>query len=951
MKKIFFFLLFVFQNTFSFAITRAALIDSAVSEGTKKIMLSRFLLNERNSIEPSSLDGKVQGSFNIVIDFQKWVPAFEDNSFYYSHNAAQTTWLPLNPSGNHLEDSINIFNIHHRDDTNYVAFYTIVLIDFPFQLFKDVSSYNSNENTSSFNTLKDIGAIKDEDWKNSIDAFHTIIATIAANYTVVYPGKKAVVYGNAHLRGQYDTKSAHVAAFLAQDVETAGLENAEWNADLKHLPKLLTTGEILHYDQYDAQITTVALAVRNYIDCNAYGHCYFDAASFGNPQARFLFDNLKNETSISKPKLITVCTQMNALSAYTAWCVLTIKSEAQAVAACNDPVYDLYPTVTNADLDQYSFLIGKATRAEHYLTSTSLLNRDSALYYGWILYRNTDFVKTIPVDQKIQLIKSITLSSCADIAGGGDNLNYENHCERIVVALYHNLNSGDERSFLEQLRSAGLLANITWRLDNSTFGFFGNDNYTDFIVTISNYWKKAFPEKISAGKNSGVNFNTFKWEESYFNNNSWFVADLANNRIVATDIFRSGFLNGNATVVPMDVYDPVLIDPVGHSDILALNTGQKLLVPAIFLDWLSQKKMLSDVNTAVQVSLAALALTTGAGELIQAGSVACTIVAGLQVTIAASDLLLLNDNVKSSIINLFSDPNQGQAFVAAYQNITMFINGAVGLKSLVVSFTSDAQLYTSQFAEKELQLETALGENSAEFKGMKKLETELGEAGESTAVATGQYGEEFISSLNGFSDNVSNLAAQQGLTLQEFETLESKVAADLTQSERVKINAIRNQIPALNSNTLLQKCVPESDISKYLSGQYTSVKGYVTTAADAKHLSSYEDIYYGVRLDYTDSKYSLADGECGVIRFRASNAGDAYIPKSPANGGSDLDSPPFTGHGFTSGNNGRLGVPEWKMDAPFEIYDGAELWRINSAGQESLLAIYDVSVGKFVPLH
>lgn len=52
---------------------------------------------------------------------------------------------------------------------------------------------------------------------------------------------------------------------------------------------------------------------------------------------------------------------------------------------------------------------------------------------------------------------------------------------------------------------------------------------------------------------------------------------------------------------------------------------------------------------------------------------------------------------------------------------------------------------------------------------------------------------------------------------------------------------------------------------------------------------------------------------------------------------------PYTAHGFTSGNNGRLGVPEWYIgqEKYVEINEGAELWEVYSDGREVLRAVYE----------
>ena len=99
---------------------------------------------------------------------------------------------------------------------------------------------------------------------------------------------------------------------------------------------------------------------------------------------------------------------------------------------------------------------------------------------------------------------------------------------------------------------------------------------------------------------------------------------------------------------------------------------------------------------------------------------------------------------------------------------------------------------------------------------------------------------------------------------------------------------------------------------------------------------SFEDYYYGLRLDYEKTKFHLSKNSCGVIRFKSEDARQILvIPTSE-----DMDYP-FTAHGFTSGNNGRLGVPEWKSVKDAEFSEGAEIWEVFNDGKEKLRAIFD----------
>lgn len=264
-----------------------------------------------------------------------------------------------------------------------------------------------------------------------------------------------------------------------------------------------------------------------------------------------------------------------------------------------------------------------------------------------------------------------------------------------------------------------------------------------------------------------------------------------------------------------------------------------------------------------------------------------------------------------------------------------------------------------RIAEKLENIAYVVTENGQQV--VKRGDVEIvSESGVAKAVVTeaggSLFGKSVIAGISGFSDNVATLASQQGLNLTTFKNIEELSVQDLIQSQSqnlIKLNSIRNNIPLPNATTLMQKVIPKSDIQKYLSGQYKSCKGFMSTAKDSKHLNNYNDIYYGMRLDYQGSAFSISDGSCGVIRFKAPNANTSIVPRSSNNVLAGVDDAPFpyTGHGFTSGTNGRLGVPEWKMNTFADLQNGeAELYEVFSNGTEVLKARFNKQLGQFVPV-
>ena len=57
---------------------------------------------------------------------------------------------------------------------------------------------------------------------------------------------------------------------------------------------------------------------------------------------------------------------------------------------------------------------------------------------------------------------------------------------------------------------------------------------------------------------------------------------------------------------------------------------------------------------------------------------------------------------------------------------------------------------------------------------------------------------------------------------------------------------------------------------------------------------------------------------------------------------------PFTSTGFTSGNNGRLGVPEWNLPERIKFTDGDEIWEVFNDGTQRLRGVYKEDLGKFI---
>ncbi|MEW7277092.1 fibronectin type III domain-containing protein [Aquimarina sp. 2201CG1-2-11] len=212
-----------------------------------------------------------------------------------------------------------------------------------------------------------------------------------------------------------------------------------------------------------------------------------------------------------------------------------------------------------------------------------------------------------------------------------------------------------------------------------------------------------------------------------------------------------------------------------------------------------------------------------------------------------------------------------------------------------------------------------------------------------------KFGKNTISALkNGFPDEIASIVAKHGIDEEYFQKIFQKMKYHLLSPEdQAIIKEIRNATPMPNENTILQKVAPLSNLKNYLGEEgytlYNTIGGFITRAKDAKHLNSYKDIFHGMRLDYKGTKFKLSDGYCIVIKYRAKNP----TLKIPFGEGQPY---PYTGNGHTSGNQGRLGVPE--LESSYVTpKDGAELFLRDSEGEEILVAVFSESENRFIKVN
>lgn len=204
------------------------------------------------------------------------------------------------------------------------------------------------------------------------------------------------------------------------------------------------------------------------------------------------------------------------------------------------------------------------------------------------------------------------------------------------------------------------------------------------------------------------------------------------------------------------------------------------------------------------------------------------------------------------------------------------------------------------------------------------------------------------------SSRVDDVLARHDISRSELSELINKPAADLTPDERGVLNAVRDDFPTPDSDTVMQKVIDQpyfddktgelrwGGADNYILDQYApnEVRGAVTVADDTSHLGTPRSINEDLRLDYDGTHHSTGDASTHVIRFQTDDP-DFDVPRNSDMTGSptrfDGWTDPFTGNGFTK--SGDDIIPEYVTDGPTVIREGAEMWEVTDSGTQRLVAV------------
>ena len=264
----------------------------------------------------------------------------------------------------------------------------------------------------------------------------------------------------------------------------------------------------------------------------------------------------------------------------------------------------------------------------------------------------------------------------------------------------------------------------------------------------------------------------------------------------------------------------------------------------------------------------------------------------------------------------------------------------VGVACIIATAGAGAQKYTTDLTGNQTagmiagmaaSMATAKGLNGIEAGAKKLAKPKLGDVGDGRGSAFAR-------------NNLKSVLANESLTLDEFNTLRLADVNELSAEQIGKLKNIREAVPKIDSNTVIQKTIPFEDIGKYIGDDgYSTIRGYIARYDDVSHIHGYDNVVESSRLDYTINSdirpYPEGGNAYGYIKFMTDDVDRIGIPYGTEFGGGNTDPAPCTRNGFTGARNGEV-IPEWTVDGNLEPIEGAELHRVIDS-EDSIVAIFD----------
>jgi len=564
--------------------------------------------------------------------------------------------------------------------------------------------------------------------------------------------------------------------------------------------------------------------------------------------------------------------------------------------------------------------------------------------------------------------------------------------------LDHLVNSTPEKDRIRLLKDGFMANNYKWLeiLWNNSTGFWNNDVTTaDIIPLIGDLseWVKAYYNQLSIPITTKIidgigvpGYSSYEYPVASVNpiclgvpddGSAAFYTTNVGNLPYALEIYKKpnisisngkfhfaqhflGRLQGQVVTqagetVPQETFqernlsvspfEPVVLIASRNYSELGIVSGKEYIVPAFVaaiyqqsLNDNASQQTLRSICNGIAITAAVLAAPyTGGGSW------------AAYTTIAAGFVASIDEAIKNGRLQLGKSDEYDSKYASFYDawntlyNTTLAIDALANVPQVIRSIRS-LDLITST---KNVYQNAKTSKLATKFEELWKSGKSATSVVSETVKATGKYSLASISKEHGFIDMLPELLKKEGITKEEFVNYTNYIRKELPYTPRAQIARLRNAVPSPTAETVMQKVIPASDLEKYISGQYDNIKGFITKAADTKYFKSFDDLYYGLRLDYDGTKFFLDEGCCYAIRFKSKEVPlNIIVPR-----GRDFkDSYPFTSHGFTAGTRGRIGVPEFKVKRGIgiPIKDGTEIWKITRDGRQTLYAIFKNKTFKIV---
>ncbi|MFN2495976.1 MAG: WXG100 family type VII secretion target [Pseudonocardiaceae bacterium] len=215
-----------------------------------------------------------------------------------------------------------------------------------------------------------------------------------------------------------------------------------------------------------------------------------------------------------------------------------------------------------------------------------------------------------------------------------------------------------------------------------------------------------------------------------------------------------------------------------------------------------------------------------------------------------------------------------------------------------------------------------------------------------------------------FEDEYQRILDERGLDRAEHDRLRSTPSDLLTEAEARQVIEVRDAIRA-DPGTVMTKVLHPDQAVAYLDNLTAAngrdfdpgaAGGFVARGTDVADVKTPQDLRDALALDDRGAGWTpVPEGTKSALQLRFRAAPDSDMPI--AYGGrtdavadrmaelGGVDGPPirrddpYVGTGYTGG-----GVPEWQARG-VPLGDRAEIWEINSSGDEALVGVYDPAQG------